>query len=113
MVNVIRLYFDENVEIAIAEQMQVRGIEVVTVRDLESLGDSDETHLMRATQMGYVLCTYDQDYLRLAAEGVAHMGIVFAVYGRTTIGDWIRGLSLICEVFTAEEMINHIEYLSY
>lgn len=112
MVSAIRLYFDENVEIAVAEQMQTRGVEVVTVRDLGLLGDSDENHLARATRMGYVLCTYDQDYLQLVAVGAEHAGIVFAPNDKTTIGDWIRGLSLICDVLTAEEMVNHVEYLA-
>jgi predicted nuclease of predicted toxin-antitoxin system len=66
----IRLYFDENVEVAVADQMRARGIEAVTVRDLNLLGDTDENHLVRATRMGYVLCTYDADYPRMHAEGV-------------------------------------------
>jgi hypothetical protein len=108
----IRLYFDENVEIAVADQMRTRGIQCVTVRDLNLLGDTDENHLKRATEMGCVLCTYDTDYLRLHTEGFSHCGIVFAVKSTTTIGDWIRSLELICGVLTAEEMKNHIEYLS-
>lgn len=107
----IRLYFDENVEVAVADQMRARGIEAVTVRDLNLLGDTDENHLARATRMGYVLCTYDADYPRMHAEGVQHSGIVFGREHSTTIGDWVRGLELICGAMTAEEMINHIEYL--
>jgi hypothetical protein len=112
LVNAIRLYFDENVEIAVAEQIQAHGIEAVTVRDLARLGDTDENRLARATQMGHVLCTCDQDYLRLAAEGVEHAGIIFAQDRTTTIGDWLRRLELICGVLTAEDMKNHVEYLS-
>jgi hypothetical protein len=111
LVSDIRLYFDENVETAVADQMQARGIECVTVLDLDLLGDSDENHLQRATAMGYVLCTYDSDYTRLHAEGVPHAGIVFAIQRSTTIGDWVRGLEVICGVMSAEEMQNHIEYL--
>lgn len=61
--------------------------------------------------MGYVVCTYDTDYLRLHAEGVSHTGIVFAVKQNTSVGDWVRGLELICSVYTAADMENHIEYL--
>lgn len=111
LVSAIHLYFDENVEIAVAEQIRIRGIEAVTVRDLDMLGDTDENHLARATQMGYVLCTYDQDYLRLVAEGVEHAGIIFAQDHTATLGDWMRGLELICGVLTAEDMKNHVEYL--
>ncbi len=107
----IRLYFDENVEIVVAEQMQARGIACVTIRDLNLLGDTDENHLQRATANGYVLCTYDADYPRLHAAGFSHAGIVFAIEQVTSIGDWVRGLDLICGVMTADEMKNHIEYL--
>jgi hypothetical protein len=107
----IRLYFDENLQLTIAEQLRSRGIDVVTVRDLNLLGDSDLNHLTRASMMGRVLYTYDQDFLRLHAEGYEHAGIVFGFADRTTHGDWVRALELICGVLTADEMKNHIEYV--
>jgi hypothetical protein len=107
----IRLYFDESVQVEIAEQMKQRGVDAVTVRDLGLLGDTDINHLRRATEMGRVLCSYDTDFLRLAAEGVEHAGIAFGFHDRTTYGDWIRGLELICGAMTADEMVNKVEYL--
>lgn len=107
----IRLYFDENVEVEVAEQMKQRGIDAVTVRDLSLLGDTDIHHLRRATDMGRVLCTYDADFLRLAAEGIEHAGIIFGFHDRTTYGDWVRGLELICSVYTLDDMKNQVEYL--
>ncbi len=69
-------YLDENLPVAIAEQLKQRGIEAVTVRDLGRLGDNDESHLRRAANLGYVLCTYDTDYVQLASEGFEHTGII-------------------------------------
>lgn len=83
----IRFYLDENVPIAVATQLKRRNIEAVTVRDLGLLGDSDVNHLHRATQMEYVLCTHDIDYIELAATGVEHSGIVFGQQHRHGIGD--------------------------
>ena len=107
----IRLYFDESVEVAIAEQMKQRGIDAVTVRDLGLRGDTDINHLRRASEMGRVLCTYDTDFLRLHASGHLHTGIAFGFHDRTTYGDWVRGLELICGVLSAEDMKNRIEFL--
>jgi hypothetical protein len=107
----IRLYFDESVETAVAEQMKQRGIDAVTVRDLGLRGDTDINHLRRASEMGRVLCTYDTDFLRLHADGHAHTGIAFAFHDRTTYGDWVRGLELICGVLSADDKKNHVEYL--
>ena len=111
MDSAIRLYFDESVEIAIAKQMQQRGIDSVTVRDLNLLSDTDSNHLKRAAEMGRVLCTYDSDYIELARSGIEHAGIVIAAQRKTTIGDWVRGLELICGVYSADDMKNQVEYL--
>lgn len=108
----IRLYFDENVEVEVAEQIKLRGIDAVTVRDLNLLGDTDMNHLQHAAEMGRVLCTYDMDYLRLDSQGVSHGGIIFAKEHVTSLGDWIRGLELICGVYTPDDFRNHVEYLS-
>lgn len=107
----IRFYLDENVSVAIADQLHKRGIEAVTARDLDKLGDSDVNHLARATQMAYVLCTHDSDYIALAASGIPHAGIVFGQQDQHGIGDWVKGLELIHAFYTAEEMQNHVEYL--
>jgi hypothetical protein len=109
--NAIRLYFDESVQLAVAEQMRESGVDSVHVRELGLRGDSDLNHLIRATQMKRVICTFDYDFLRLHSQGIEHAGIVIAPHESTSIGDWIRGLTLICGTMTPEAMINHIEYL--
>ena len=107
----ISLYLDENLTPKIALQLQRRGIDVVTVRDLGLLGDSDENHLTRATAMGRVLATGDEDYLVMASSGIQHAGIIFGIQTDHGIGDWVKALELICLVYTADDMKNHVEYL--
>ena len=107
----IRYYLDENVPVVIADQLRRKGIDVITVRDIGRLGDSDENHLQRAAAMERVLCTHDQDFLRMAAADAEHMGIVFGIQDLHTVGDWVRGLELIHAILTDEDMKNHIEYL--
>jgi hypothetical protein len=108
---VIRLYLDENLSPRIAIQLRRRGIDAVSARDLDALGDDDVNHLKRAAALGRVLVTTDVDFLRLAAEGVLHKGIIFGVQEDHTIGDWVKKLELICFVYTPEEMDNHVEYV--
>ena len=108
---VIRFYLDENIPVVVATQLRRRGIEVVTVRDLDLLGDSDVNHLQRARMMGYVLCTHDADYVELTVSGVEHAGIIFGQQHKHGIGDWVRFLELLHAVCTPEDMNNHIEYL--
>lgn len=55
--------------------------------------------------MGYVLCTHDQDFLRMNAEGVPHAGIVFAEQYHSTMGGWVRELRKLHDELNAEEMV--------
>ena len=71
----IHLYLDENLSPKITNQLKLRGIDAVSARDLGTLGDSDESHLARATRMGRVLVTSDVDFLRFA--GIRQMVALF------------------------------------
>jgi hypothetical protein len=105
----IRFYLDENMQVAIAEQLRTRGIDAVTVLDLGLLGDEDINHLQKATALGRVICTHDTDYVDLAAQGLEHSGIVIGSHVYHTIGDWVKFLELVHGVYEAEEMINRVE----
>ncbi|MBI5669642.1 MAG: DUF5615 family PIN-like protein [Chloroflexi bacterium] len=107
----LRFYLDENLPVAIAEQLRRRGIEAVTARDLDTLSDSDVNHLKRASEMGCVLCTYDTDYVQLAVSGVEHSGIVLGQPESHWIGEWVKALELMHGVYTADDMLNRVEYL--
>lgn len=107
----IRFYLDENVPVAVAEQLKRRGIEAVTARDLGVLGESDANHLARATRLNYVLCTHDADYIRLAVSGIEHAGIIRGLQHKHGIGDWVRKLTQLHASRTPDYMKNHVEYL--
>jgi hypothetical protein len=107
----ISLYLDENLSPKIAAQLRRRGIQVVTAHELGTLGDTDENHLKRALEMGCVFCTHDIDYLIMVSEGIQHAGIVFGIQEKHSIGDWVKGLELICSVYSPDDMKNHVEYL--
>lgn len=107
----IRFYLDENVPVAVATQLQRRGFDAFTVRDLGLLGDSDLNHLGRAARLGCVFCTNDADFIALATSGIAHMGIVFGQQHKHGVGEWVHFLELLASIFEPEEMQNRIEYV--
>jgi hypothetical protein len=72
--------------------------------------DSHEAQLAFALTAGRVIFTQDGDFLRLAASGVSHAGVVYAPQG-TSIGLIVRGLLLIHNVLSAEELVDRIEYI--
>ena len=106
----VKFYTDEHVSRAVVRGLRSRGIDVVTVVELNLLGASDERHISLAHEQGRVVFTQDADFLRLHTAGHEHSGIVYAPQG-TPMGDVIRGLVLIHQILDAEEMVGHIEFL--
>jgi uncharacterized protein with PIN domain len=109
----LRFYLDENVPTEIGRQLRLSGIDTVSARDLGQLGGSDPDHLQRATSMGRVLCTHDQDFLRLAAEDVEHAGIAFAPQNRASIGGWVRNLRALHAMYDSGQVKNQVFFLSF
>ncbi len=108
----VRFYLDELMPVAIAEQLNRRGIDTITVRDLGQLGKTDAYHLELATDLGRVLCTMDDDIIQLFNEGAEHSGIVFGSRkDRKSIGTWVNFLVWLHRTYSSEDMRNHIEYL--
>ena len=106
----IRYYTDENVAVAVASGLRLRNVGVLTAGEADRLGYSDEAQLAFARDQGRVIFTQDNDFLRIAAKGETHVGIVYA-HQQTSIGDVIRGLVLIYHVLSAKEIIGNIEFL--
>jgi hypothetical protein len=109
-VSQIRYYTDEHVARAVIHGLRQRGIDVLSVPEAGMLTASDEAHLAFAAAQGRVLFTQDTDFLRLAASGTPHAGVVYAPQ-HTPIGDIIRGLNLIYQILEVEDIVSKIEYL--
>ncbi len=102
----IAFYFDENMPVELANQLKRLGIDTVTVKDLELLGDGDHQHLQLAKAQDRVLCTYDRDYIRMAKLGIEHRGIVFIPGRYRDIGDLLRLLIGLHTLRRPAEMYN-------
>jgi predicted nuclease of predicted toxin-antitoxin system len=109
----LRFFLDENVPTEVARQLSLSGIDAVSVRDLGLLGRPDTDHLRLATQEDRVLCTHDQDFLRLAAEGARHAGIAFLPQSQVSIGGWVRALRSLHIRYGASQARDQIFFLSF
>jgi hypothetical protein len=107
----LRFYFDENVYLAVSEQLALAGLDVVSAHSLDKLGDEDPSHLRRATELGRVLCTSDSDFIILAQEGAEHAGIVYGEMNRFSIGDWIRYVRRLHATKSVENIENQVFYV--
>lgn len=106
----ISFYLDEHVHPAVATGLRRRGVDVLTTREANMLSAPDEAHLALALAHGRVIFTQDIDFLRLHTSGLRHAGIVY-VRQQTPIGYIIRGLMLVYQILSPEEMENRVEFL--
>lgn len=106
----VRYYTDEHVSRAVIRGLRNRGIDVLTAPEADMLSATDDLHLALARRENRVLFTQDADFLRLAAAGATHAGIVYA-HQHTPTGRIIRGLVLIHQMLGAEEMVGKVEFV--
>ena len=106
----IRYYTDEHIAKAVIRGLRQRGVDVVTTPEANKLHATDEEHLAFALSEQRTIFTQDDDFLKLAAAGKKHAGIVYAPQ-HTPVGQIIQGLMLIYQVLEAEEIADNIEYL--
>ena len=111
MARTIRFHLDENCDPRIAAGLALHGVDVTTTPGAGLLHASDEAQLAYAVAQGRVIVTQDTDFLRIAATGQQTPGIVFYPNQGSSVGQVIRHLLLIWEVYEPEEMINRVEFL--
>jgi len=103
-------YTDEHVSKAVISGLRRRGVDVLTTPEAGSMGAADTEHLNLARIEGRVIFTQDADFLRLHAKTDEHSGIVYASV-TTPVGEIIKGLMLIHDILSSEDMINHVEFI--
>ena len=110
MTDTIRFYADVHVPRSVTLALRRRGVDVLTAQDTSMELATDKEHLARAMTEGRVLVSQDADFLALHVSGISRSGIAYARQG-TPIGDMVRGLLLIFDILTPDEMINQVEFL--
>ena len=111
MPRTIRFHLDEHVAHAVADGLRRLGIDVTTSTDAGLLGAADADHVAYGLAQVRVNFTEDDDFLVLAAAGIEHSGFAYFHQNSRSIGEIIRGLELIWEVYEPDEMRNHVEFL--
>jgi hypothetical protein len=62
-------------------------------------------------QEGRVIFTQDEDFLAIHAAGELHAGIAYCHPEARSLGEIIRGLVLIWEVYEPQDMRNRVEWI--
>lgn len=108
-------YMDHHVPRAITSGLRRVGVEVLTAAEDARAEASDPRLLDRATELGRVFFTRDEDLLvegsRRQSSGEEFSGIVYAHQLRVSIGECVASLTLIAGAATDEELLNSVIYL--
>src|SRR5262245_25937170 len=111
----VPLYMDVQVPAAVTQGLRARGVDVLTAQEDGARRFSDPDLLVRATALGRVLFTQDQDFLAEGARrqrtGEFFAGIVYAHQVRVTIGQCVQDLELIGQVGDPVDLANRVLYL--
>jgi hypothetical protein len=111
----IAFYMDEHVPRAITIGLRLRGVDVLTAQEDGRRNTPDADLLDRATALGRVVFTQDDDFLGEARwrrmTGQAFSGVIYVHQMRTTIGACVRDLELVAKAVDLADLENRVEYL--
>jgi hypothetical protein len=106
---------DVHVHAGITRGLRRRGVDVLRAQDDNAGRRPDNLLLIRASELGRLLFSQDEDLLAEGARKQAaeepFAGIVFARQNVVSVGACVRDLEIICQVLTPEEAANKIIYL--
>jgi predicted nuclease of predicted toxin-antitoxin system len=111
MPRTIRFHLDEHVSLAVADGLRRLGIDVTTTPDANLLGARDTDQVAYGLVEGRVIFTEDDDFLVLTAAGAPHAGIAYCHQNTRSIGQIIRALELIWEVYESADMKDRVEFI--
>lgn len=112
----IKLYLDEDAQRTdLIQALRARQIDVVTVSDVDLLGQSDNAQLQYATEQGRVIFTFNRgDFFHLHTEWLRserhHAGII--VSNQVGTGIVVRRLLQLIDEKSASDMLDWLEFLS-
>ena len=108
-------YFDQHVQGPIPAGLRRLGTDVLTSEDDGMKRAEDDELLERATALGRILVTNDEDFTVIArrwqATGRPIAGIVYMTRQQIPYRQAIEDRQLIAESYTPEEMANRVEYI--
>ncbi len=104
----IEFYFDHNMPLPLAANLQQRGIDVLTANEDGAARLADPELWQRATELGRIVVTQDQDFLAMARATPSHPGFVFCDIAGVSTGSLANDLELIALAMEPNEFNSKI-----
>jgi hypothetical protein len=107
----IRFFMDQHFPAPASQGLRRHGVDVLTAQEAGRCGMPDVDQLAFATATGWVLVTFDTDFLALHQSGTPHAGIAWCPEQKYGVGQLIQALLLVHGVLDADAMRNHVEHM--
>ena len=111
----ITLYMDENVEGQIVHGLRIRGIDVLTAEEDGYRQTPDPRVLDRATALGRITFSRDDDFLREATRrqraGESFGGVIYAHKLYVSLGECIADLEYLAFVGDMADFTDRVYFL--
>ena len=110
----IHLYFDEDVSVGIVENLRTRGFDVLSARDADALGKSDDEQMLYAVSEHRAVVThnrvdFEKQHAKFLESGMSHHGVIIAK--RRKDAEIVNKLLALLDEVSAEEMKNQLRYI--
>jgi len=106
---------DEHVPISITNGLRDRNVDVQTVQEDGTIGQHDPLLLDRAQELGRVIFSRDDDFLKEGARrqkaGEPFLGIIYAHQLRVTVGQCIEDIELLAGTCDPADLANQVIHL--
>jgi predicted nuclease of predicted toxin-antitoxin system len=111
----VAFYFDEHSKSSLLRALRQRGVDVVSVQEDGLAGAADPDVLDRATRLGRVVFSQDDDFLVEAARrqraGLNFAGVIYARQNRVTVRQCIEQLEFMATCAETDEFRSQVVYL--
>ncbi len=111
----LALYMDHHVKWPVTAGLRRRGVDVLTAFEDGAHTMADPDLLDRATALGRVLVTQDEDFLREAGlrqqQGIPFAGVIYTHQLGITIGTFVTDLELIATIFEPPDIANQVIHI--
>jgi hypothetical protein len=111
----LKFYMDVHIPSAVTKGLRLRSVDVLTAQEDDRRRLIDPLLLDRASELGRVLFSFDDDLLAEAARrqrgGVYFAGLIYARPMHIGVGKCVRDMEILAKAREPADFVNRVEHL--
>ena len=113
----VGIYMDVHIPRSITNGLRLRGVDVLTAQEDHTITLTDPKLLDRATELGRILYSQDDDLLIEAhyrlQSNIKFSGVIYSHQLSSPIGRCVEDLEIIAKSLAPEDIENRIEFVPF